>query len=249
MQICNAIEISYFVGKTLLLMAKVFQMNQLYRDCVVFVVDGFFSSNIFQNRISLFCNERNIAFHSIDLYWQIERERFEDIIKSKPDCLVIDELHPHNFDYVCDVTRELSQVVCVINPEYAKPENFHNNRNGFKIIRLTSVMRNTAQIYNTVNSADQSDYDVQTSTVLGNKPVMVCILKDDLLLGLTEAVAQASSNKFVIIRENVDEFPNSILEAVLTTVKPDVPVLYANNSDDRPRFLSDDQSTGCLIAD
>ena len=119
MQYCNAIEISYFVGKTLLLMAKVFQMNQLYRDCVVFVVDGFFSSNIFQDRISLFCNERNIAFHSIDLYWQIERERFEDIIKSKPDCLVIDELTPCNFDYVCDVTRELSQVVCVINPEYA----------------------------------------------------------------------------------------------------------------------------------
>ena len=35
---------------------------------------------------------------------------------------------------------------------------------------------------------------------------------------------------------------------MLTTVKPDAPVLYADNPDDRQRFLSDDQSTGCLVA-
>ena len=70
-----------------------------------------------------------------------------------------------------------------------------------------------------------------------------------MILGLTEAVAQARTNKFIIFREDIDRFPSSILEAVLTTVKPDVPVLDADDLDDRQLFLSDDQSTGCLIAD
>ena len=127
MQFCNAIEISYFVGKTLLLMAKV----ERCRGRLVFVVVGNRSSKIFEDRIFQYCRERNIEFRSINL--QKERERFEDLIKSKPDCLVIDELNHHIFDYVCDVTRELSQVVCVINPWFAEPEDFPDIRNGFKM--------------------------------------------------------------------------------------------------------------------
>ena len=101
-------------------MAKVLQMKQLCRDRVswgfpptrlMFVVDKDHSSRIFENRMKLYCLERNIDFHSI--YLARQRERFEKHIKSKPDCLVIDELDVKNFDYVCDVTRELSQVVCV----------------------------------------------------------------------------------------------------------------------------------------
>ena len=110
-------------------MAKVLQMNQLCRDSVVFVVDT--SSKIFEDRIFLYCRERNIEFRSINLSWQ--KERFDDLIKSRPDCLVIDELDSDNFDYVCDVTRELSQVVCVINPQFAEPEDFPDIRNGFKM--------------------------------------------------------------------------------------------------------------------
>ena len=122
-------------------MAKVLQMNQLCRGRFLFVVDGNQSSKIFEDRILLYCRERNIEFHSIKLnkYGRNERKRFEDLIRSKPDCLVIDELHFRNFDYVCDVTRELSQVVCVKNPMFAKPEYFLDNHNGFKIIHLRSV--------------------------------------------------------------------------------------------------------------
>ena len=71
-----------------------------------------------------------------------------------------------------------------------------------------------------------------------------------MILGLSEAVAQASTKKFIIIRaEFFDPFPLSFYKAVVTTVKPDVPVLDANDPDDTQRFLSDDQSTGSLIAD
>ena len=133
MQFCNAIEISYFVGKTLLLMAKVLQLSQLYGNSVVFVIDSFLSSDLFQIKIGTFCEERDIEFHSFDLSEDKEKEKFKDLIKGRPECLVvIDELSPYHFDFVCDVTKELSQVVCAINPMLGKPEDFPDNRNGFK---------------------------------------------------------------------------------------------------------------------
>ena len=129
-------------------MAKVLQMKQLCRGRVMFAVDGKQSSKIFEDRMKLYCRERNIEFRSINMSWQKgelrfedlsidlqkEKEKFEDLIKGRPD-----DLNHFHFDFVCDVTRELSQVVCVKNPMFAKPEYFPDNRNGFKIIQLTSV--------------------------------------------------------------------------------------------------------------
>ena len=91
--------------------------------------DSFQSGDLFQIKIGKFCDERDIKFHSFNL--NEEKEKFEDLTKGRPD-----DLNHFRFDFVCDVTRELSQVVCVINPGYSKLEDFPDIRNGFKIIRL-----------------------------------------------------------------------------------------------------------------
>ena len=201
------------------------------------------------------CEKRNVEFHPGDMRGIYPSNFFDALIQRKPNySLVLDEVSHSSFRHLRREAKKVRSVVCVISADsmkHMKPKDFQ----GFKVIKLTSNMRNTGQIYNAVKSLSAENFkDVQTSTVRGIKPEFVCIRPKDVILGLTEALqALRSTNKYVIIllrhyRRDESRY-NSVLEAVLTEVNPDVPVLYAKNPTDRQRFLSDNQPTGCLIAE
>ena len=152
-------EISCYLGKTLLLMAKVLLLHEQDEN-ILFVCDSSSSSKIFCEKMKQFCATLKnkscyIEIHSINLL-QSDRDgkaRFKSLIESRPNYnLVIDELAMESFYYVSHETRKLQErkkkVVCVIRPEETAVElsELSYNSYGFQIIHLTSNMRNTGRI-------------------------------------------------------------------------------------------------------
>jgi len=149
----------------------------------MFVCDSSKSSALFDCRMRSFCTDKKIQFESIN--FKDERNNFEDLLENKNQyTLVIDELDPRHFDYVCYATKDIHQVTFVINPGdkmqevdgLTVPEDWNK-------VQLSCVMRNSASVYNAATGLTGSSVaGVNISTVLGTKPQMVAIIPGNIPL-------------------------------------------------------------------
>lgn len=243
-----------FLGKTLLLMAKVMELNRQNKK-ILFASDCSKSSKMFNDRIRIFCDARGIEFRPIfsnSLEEEEAKADFTKLLEAKADhCLAIDELSTYNLGFVVEATSHLSLVVCVVNPgENTTDMGGLEVPDGWHQVALSLVMRNTAKLYS-ASVPNGSEYfvdGVKTSTVFGLPPMILAVLEDDLMLGLIEALEKVDEQKFVIILDDIEHTlsPKEVKTAV-HTAKPGLPTMFAAKAADRLAFLSVDQQ-GCLIA-
>ena len=232
-------------GKTLLLMAIV-QKHIINNEKVMFICDSSNSSKLFDSKIRNFCNLRDIEFHSMNVGG--ERDTFESLLqRQRENHLVVDELDPKNFEYICSTTNEIQQVTCVVNPqdtlaqvnELTVPEDWR------KII-LSKIMRNSSSIYDAavanLPSIDRLD-GVLTSTVVGKNPLCVLINTHDWYVGfLTALKMMRDEDKFVILRGDI--INDTSIAWAMQAVRPDIH-MYCDNAEDREEFLKSPK--GCFL--
>ena len=248
----------YGVGKTLLLMSKV-QTYLNNRQKVIFTCDARNSCKIFDYRISNFCSKHDIEFSSFNL--KTEREAFEDMLMTNDPCnnLVIDELDSRNFEYVCEVTSMMQQVICVINPG-EKMEEVEQLKvpSVWKRIHLNKVMRNSANIYAAAKYRVEPPGSLVSSTVLGMRPRHILINPGDFSLGFFTALnLMKKENKIIVIlNAQVDmgveveydytwEGLRGSISDTLTKARPEVPLYYSSKEKDIKQFF--DSTKGCFV--
>ena len=238
----------YGTGKTLLIMKKV-ERSLSKEEEVMFVCDSINSSAMFNCRIRSYCEDKNITFASINL--KDERNNFEDLLKNKNKfALVIDELEPGNFSYVCSATKDIQQVTCVINPGITMTE-----VDGLTVpedwckVQLSCVMRNSTSVYNAATGFTNSSVaGVNISTVLGTKPQMIFINSGfDYYIGLITALnLMKNEDKIVIINSPSSDVNDITIYSALKCTRPDLPIYHSSREDEIKQFL--DSPKGCYIA-